>query len=357
NPCVVNVGDVMFDIVKLIEPKVDKSDILSRLNLKQKDYAVMTLHRAENVDDVKRLTTLLNFVDKTDVTKVANWRGEYLNSTSIPKIAPLTFAGSVVLGNAPFLQQGESFEVNRALIWSRYVFPDGTEKMFYGSADVKVENGKFVAYLTISYPGTPDYNLSAKVYYDIEIYRMVESAIGQYVWIYDTYKWQESFNLFDNISVPLALFSTVGSPSNQINTIRLIATGDNYYDALYFSNSNPVPKYVEVTNEESAKKGIRFQERKLDGWSSKESALAFATAFVDLFGNPAKSYSKKVPLKTDINIGDMVDCDGEILPIYKIVYDLTGGYMTIFIGRSVTDTIEFLKETSRTIEAMQKTFY
>lgn len=70
NPCVVNVGDVMFDIIKLIEPKADKSDILSRLNLKQKDYAVMTLHRAENVDDVKRLTTLLNFVDKIDVTKV-----------------------------------------------------------------------------------------------------------------------------------------------------------------------------------------------------------------------------------------------------------------------------------------------
>jgi hypothetical protein len=61
-------------------------------------------------------------------------------------------------------------------------------------------------------------------------------------------------------------------------------------------------------------------------------------------------------LLTDIEIGDMVTCDdNKILPVYKIAYDLNAGYKTIFIGRSTTNTLEFLKETSRKIEAVEKT--
>ena len=160
-----------------------------------------------------------------------------------------------------------------------------------------------------------------------------------------------------DISIPFSQFIVVGSPTNQINTIRLIATTDNYYDTIYFVKNNPIPQYVEAENTESSAKGIKFQERKLDGWSSKESALAFAKAFVNLFGEPAESYSKQMSIKTDINIGDMVDCDGTILPVYKIVYDLNAGQMTIFVGRSVINTLEFLKEASKKIEALEKTIY
>jgi hypothetical protein len=53
----------------------------------------------------------------------------------------------------------------------------------------------------------------------------------------------------------------------------------------------------------------------------------------------------------------MVDCDGTILPVYKIVYDLNAGQMTVFVGRSVTDTLEWLKETSRKIDAIEKVIY
>jgi hypothetical protein len=62
-------------------------------------------------------------------------------------------------------------------------------------------------------------------------------------------------------------------------------------------------------------------------------------------------------MQTDINIGDMVDCDGTILPVYKIVYDLNAGQMMVFVGRSVTGTLEWLKETSRKIEAISKVIY
>lgn len=70
NPVVINVGDVMFDIIKEIEPTADKSNILKRLGIAEKRYAVMTMHRAENVDDFNRLTEFLKFVEKIEVDKI-----------------------------------------------------------------------------------------------------------------------------------------------------------------------------------------------------------------------------------------------------------------------------------------------
>jgi hypothetical protein len=193
--------------------------------------------------------------------------------------------------------------------------------------------------------------------YSFDVNRVFLDAIGEWVWKYTTYAWAEIYNLWDSLSIPFSLFANIGTPTNQVNTIRLLATGDNWYDTIYFVKNNPVPQWVEAENEESMAKGIKFQPRKTDGWSSKESALAFAKAFVKLFGEPAVNYSKQMSMQTDINIGDMVDCDGTILPVYKIVYDLNAGQMTIFVGRSVTDTLEWLKETSRKIEAIEKTIY
>jgi hypothetical protein len=195
------------------------------------------------------------------------------------------------------------------------------------------------------------------VNYSFDVNKILNDFSGEWVWKYATYAWAEVYNLWDSLSIPFSLFTTVGTPTNQINTIRLMAADDNWYDTIYCIKNTPVPQYVEAENAESMAKGIKFQERKLDGWSSKESALAFAKAFVNLFGDPAESYSKQMSMQTDINIGDMVDCDGTILPVYKIVYDLNAGQMTVFVGRSVTDTLEWLKETSRKIEAIEKVIY
>lgn len=70
DPLVINIGDVMFEIIKIIEPLADRSDILKRLSLKEKGYALMTLHRAENVDSPERLETLIKFVEQIDVEKI-----------------------------------------------------------------------------------------------------------------------------------------------------------------------------------------------------------------------------------------------------------------------------------------------
>lgn len=61
SPVVVNVGDVMFDSVlynlKLTEAE---SSILKDLELKEEEYYLTTIHRAENTDDPKRLKEIFS---------------------------------------------------------------------------------------------------------------------------------------------------------------------------------------------------------------------------------------------------------------------------------------------------------
>lgn len=70
SPLLINVGDVMFDIIKEIEPVAGKSHILEKLRLDKKAYATMTLHRAENVDNPERLQELLNFIENLKIDKI-----------------------------------------------------------------------------------------------------------------------------------------------------------------------------------------------------------------------------------------------------------------------------------------------
>lgn len=63
-PLVVNVGDVMYDsILHNIRLAENRSDVLRRLELKPKGYALATLHRAENADDPHRLQGIFLALD------------------------------------------------------------------------------------------------------------------------------------------------------------------------------------------------------------------------------------------------------------------------------------------------------
>ena len=54
------VGDVMMDSLAFYTPHaIRHSNILNRLNLAEKDYILLTLHRAENVDQPLRLSNIL----------------------------------------------------------------------------------------------------------------------------------------------------------------------------------------------------------------------------------------------------------------------------------------------------------
>lgn len=63
---VYNVGDVMYDsILHFGSTAQSKSNILERLNLKKGEYILATIHRAENTNDIKRLTCIFNAFNKS----------------------------------------------------------------------------------------------------------------------------------------------------------------------------------------------------------------------------------------------------------------------------------------------------
>lgn len=53
------VGNVMIDTLMVNRQKAQKSDILERLGLSAKEYAVVTLHRPSNVDDLSKFAEII----------------------------------------------------------------------------------------------------------------------------------------------------------------------------------------------------------------------------------------------------------------------------------------------------------
>jgi len=57
------VGDVMVDVAKLIQPRArERTEALERFSVHSGDYALVTAHRAGNVDDPERLHALVDLV-------------------------------------------------------------------------------------------------------------------------------------------------------------------------------------------------------------------------------------------------------------------------------------------------------
>tara|TARA_B110000483_G_C18172778_1_gene533870 strand:+ start:741 stop:1850 length:1110 start_codon:yes stop_codon:yes gene_type:complete len=54
-----NTGDVMLDVIRHFSPEFKKNKILESLDLKNEDYALCTIHRAENVDTIENLNNIL----------------------------------------------------------------------------------------------------------------------------------------------------------------------------------------------------------------------------------------------------------------------------------------------------------
>lgn len=62
NKMIVVTGNTIVDVLCKHLPLAKKSKVLNKLNLKNNNYILLTLHRAENVDDVKRFRKLLSLV-------------------------------------------------------------------------------------------------------------------------------------------------------------------------------------------------------------------------------------------------------------------------------------------------------
>lgn len=59
-----NIGDVMYDAVLFAAANFHRSDVLERLGVADRAYAVATLHRAENTDDREMLSEVVAFLSE-----------------------------------------------------------------------------------------------------------------------------------------------------------------------------------------------------------------------------------------------------------------------------------------------------
>jgi len=61
-------GDTMFDAFLRFRDRADRCDILDKLDLSDREYSLLTLHRAENVDDPAKLRSILKAIQETKIS-------------------------------------------------------------------------------------------------------------------------------------------------------------------------------------------------------------------------------------------------------------------------------------------------
>ena len=179
------------------------------------------------------------------------------------------------------------------------------------------------------------------------------TTYGQYVWKYSVYPWQETYNLFETFQIPFDKFIAVGTPTEQINSIELVATGIQNFDKIHVKNNLPHVYYLELKTDDWTEANDKFQERKLDDMNSYENAKAFTKGLLAILKNPIISYEKDMSMGTDINLGDFFNCDGQFLHVYRV--SISAGKMHIQIGhRTIQNTINYLKETHKKLGVLEK---
>ncbi len=63
---VFQVGDIMYDATLMYSQNAEeKTSILSALNIREKNYHLMTFHRAENTQDIQKLKAVLHAIEKS----------------------------------------------------------------------------------------------------------------------------------------------------------------------------------------------------------------------------------------------------------------------------------------------------
>lgn len=65
---VIKTGSPMYEVLHFYEEKIDRSDILTRLDLRAQNYFVVSCHREENVDDPEQLSKFAKLLNSLAVT-------------------------------------------------------------------------------------------------------------------------------------------------------------------------------------------------------------------------------------------------------------------------------------------------
>jgi len=273
--------------------------------------------------------------------------------------AVYTVTADITLFSVPALSSNQQYNIS---VWATQDFKaqdtpnsDFYTFSYYIPANAKIVNGILYAQINWSHTVAKYYEY---LYGPMHLYTEVDivqpQTQNQYVWQYQDYNWSTSYPMWDELDIPINQFSKTGSPVN-ISQIVLNASGDNFYDSLYVYASKPTQEYIEVKDDTSIKTyGQRLDIRKLDGWTSQESALLFATKLLQTFKDPNYQYSKTISITTPIELGDAVNCDGSTLYVYQIVYQWDDGLKTIFVGVNQNDLLNRLKAMAEKIENLEK---
>ncbi|MEM0325391.1 MAG: UDP-N-acetylglucosamine 2-epimerase, partial [Candidatus Aenigmatarchaeota archaeon] len=59
-----NVGDVMYDVALEVIDKIDEKSVLEKFMLKPKEFVLVTIHRAENTDNIKNFMEIWEALNK-----------------------------------------------------------------------------------------------------------------------------------------------------------------------------------------------------------------------------------------------------------------------------------------------------
>ena len=122
-------GDTMFDVFVNFKDKADKSDISSKLDLTNEEYAILTTHRVENVDDPAKLKRLLHAIQKAEMPVIfpihprtkerLKENGISLNGTNIRTIDPVGYIEMLSLLKNAKIAITDSGGLQKEAFWSK----------------------------------------------------------------------------------------------------------------------------------------------------------------------------------------------------------------------------------------------
>lgn len=122
-------GDTMYDAFLNFQPKSQNSDILERLHLKDREYALLTAHRAENVDDPDRLRGMLKAIQNAKISivfpihprtkKRLEENDISLNATKIRTIDPVGYIKMLALLKHAKIAITDSGGLQKEAFWSK----------------------------------------------------------------------------------------------------------------------------------------------------------------------------------------------------------------------------------------------
>ena len=123
------VGDTMYDVFVSFTSKADKSDITQKLDLTNNEYAILTTHRAENVDDPSKLKKMLQAIQTVEMPVIfpihprtkqkLKENGISLDNTNIRTIDPVGYIEMLALLKHAEIAITDSGGLQKEAFWSK----------------------------------------------------------------------------------------------------------------------------------------------------------------------------------------------------------------------------------------------